>query len=255
VRVAGSGTAVVCLHGVTDNLATWHGVQSALREVAETHAVDLPGHGLSDIPVEPRSVAEQADAVIAYLTAAGIGRCVLVGNSMGGGVALGVAARAPDRVARVVLLGSIGVKFPAPTGLILLRYPMIAEQMQRFATSTAMQRMALRDTFAPGFRASDAAVESYWRGWRVEGRPAYLRSLLRVLEADEPAKWLPTIRAHVIVAHGSHDQMIPVHVAESITAALPNARKVILHGVGHQPQIEAPADVVAFVREALASPV
>jgi len=251
-RVTGKGPPVVLLHGVTDNRGTWHTVQSLLADAFECHAIDLPGHGLSDIPDRAQLVAEQAAAVDGYLEAVGLPPCVIVGSSMGGGVALGLAAHYADRVRSVVTLGSIGAAFSIAAELTLLRYPFVAEQMARFARTRTLRKTMYERTLAPRFRAPDGAVERYWSGWFVEGRAQYMRAQLRRLDNGEPYPWLPSVRAKVIVVHGELDPVVPVRVGHAVAARLVNANKRVLRGVGHLPQVEVPAIVAAAVREAAA---
>ena len=120
---------VVLVHGITDTADTWRTVQPDLAVDTRVHAIDLPGHGLSDFSDHPPTVAEMADVVIAYLDVAGVSSAVVVGNSLGGGVALGVCARDPARIRGGVTLGSIGAAFPVPFPLTLLRHRPFGELM------------------------------------------------------------------------------------------------------------------------------
>ena len=108
-KVTSNGPDVLLVHGVTDNLHTWDRITPALATRARVHAVDLPGHGGSPIPDRPLRMAEMARALSDYLDEADITRCVVVGNSVGGGVSLMLAASEPDRVRGVVTLGSVGL--------------------------------------------------------------------------------------------------------------------------------------------------
>ncbi|MEO8606155.1 MAG: alpha/beta fold hydrolase [bacterium] len=254
VITSGIGPDVVLIHGITDNADTWRTVQQRLAATARVHAVDLPGHGLSDIPARPLSVAEQAAAVLAYMDAAGIRRAVVAGNSLGGGVTLGVCFQAPERVPAALLLCALGMPFPVPPGLGALRYPPLAECMPRVAASPRLSRLLLRDVYHRGFQPTDEMVRDYWRQWRIAGRPRYIRSLMRGLDVAEPSPWLAAIHTRVHVVHGEVDRIIPVRVGRAIAAALPNARLSVLPGIGHEPQHECLDTTCAFLDDALASP-
>jgi pimeloyl-ACP methyl ester carboxylesterase len=251
VIVRGSGPDLVLIHGITDNADTWREVQAQLASRARVHAIDLPGHGLSDIPARPLTVAEQASAVVAYLETAGITRCVVSGNSLGGGVTLGVAFQAPDRVAAAVPLCALGTRFPVPFSLGTLRYRPFAECMPLIARSVRLGRLFMRDIFHPGFRPSDETVRDYYRQWPIRGRAPYLRNLLRAIDVAEPTPWLASIRLAVHVVHGEVDRIIPVRVGREIAAALPNAKLTILPGIGHEPQHECVETTCAMLEEAL----
>ena len=241
--VRGSGPHVVLIHGVTESADTWLDVAARLAPHATTHAIDLPGHGLTDIPAAPLGVGDAARWVVAYLEAAAIERAVVVGWSLGGGVALGVAHQAPERVRGLVLLGSIGVGFPMPFALGLLRLPGVGEWMPRIGRRPLLRRVAMRDTYARGFRPPEAAMDRYWGSWGVEGRAPYLRALLRTLDAGEPAGWLASIAAPTRVVHGDEDRLVPVRVAREVAARLPRATLRVLERTGHAPHLERPDEV------------
>lgn len=254
VQVTGRGPDLVLIHGVTDSVATWADVVPALAAQARVHAVDLPGHGLSDIPASPLRVAEMARAVGAYLDVAGITRCVVAGNSLGGGVTLALAAQEPERVVAAVPICSIGTPFPMPFGLGLLRYPGVAAAMPGISYRPRLRRLIMRDTFHPDFTLSETNLEQYWAGWRIRGRPAYIRALLRALDVAEPRAGLATIRGRVHVVHGDSDRVIPVRVGHEIAAAIPGATLTVLPRTGHEPQLERPDATVAAIRAVLPSP-
>ncbi len=252
VIVRGSGPDLILIHGITDNADTWRAVQQRLAIRARVHAIDLPGHGLSDIPTRPLTVAEHAAAVVAYLEAAGIQRCVVSGNSLGGGTTLGVAHQAPDRVAAAVPLCALGTRFPVPFSLGTLRYRPFAELMPIIAGARPrVARLFMRDMYNRRFRPSDEEVTDYWRQWPVIGRPQYLRALLRALDVAEPTPWLASIQLPVHVVHGDADRIIPVRVGHAIAAALPNAKLTILPGIGHEPQHECVNETCAILARAL----
>ncbi|WP_306213868.1 alpha/beta fold hydrolase [Actinoplanes sp. RD1] len=103
-RVAGDPEAppLVLLHGLGDAASDWALVQAALAKTFLTYAVDLRGHGDSPHPAD-YSFELMRDDVMAFLARRGIERCVLVGHSMGGTVAILVAEAAPQLVTRLVL--------------------------------------------------------------------------------------------------------------------------------------------------------
>ncbi len=253
VRVTGAGPDLVLIHGVTDNGSTWDETLPALAAIARVHAIDLPGHGLSDIPRSPLRVAAMAAAVADYLDAAGVGRCVVAGNSLGGGVTLMLAAREPDRVRAAVPIGAIGTKFPMPPGLGMLRLPGVAALMPGVSFRRGLRRAIMRDTFHRGFVPSEESMERYWEGWRVRGRPGYVRDLLRTLDVAEPAPLLAGLRVPVHVLHGDDDRIVPERVGREIANAVPGARLTVLPRIGHEPQLEAPEATVDVIRDALAA--
>ncbi len=248
--VRGEGPDVLLLHGVTDNVGTWHDVQAALPH-ARTHAVDLPGHGLTDIPAQTPDARELAEWVAAYLDAAGVKRAVVVGWSLGGTVTLELAAAHPERVRALVLVGAAAGAFPFPLTLALLKLPMVAELMPALGARDAVRRTLMRDTYARRFRPEADVLDRYFRGWQVHGRARFVRRLMTELQLEPTAGHLPRIDAPAWVVHGEEDRLVPVHVGRELAARLPQSQASILGGVGHAPHIERPASVLDAIGAAL----
>lgn len=249
VVVRGRGADVVLVHGVTDHSAAFRPLQDALGDQVRSHAIDLPGHGLSDFPAAPLTMTEMAEWVVAYLDARSIERAVIVGNSLGGGVALSVAIVAPTRVRAVLTLGGIGAPFRMNAGLALLRRTTAARAMPWIARRSWLHRVVLRDSFE--VRPSAEAYARYWSAWRIRGRWRVMRDLLRNLDEGEPFEALTRIDAPTIVAHGDRDRMVPLDVGQRIAARIPRAELRVLYGIGHEPQLEAPERVRAIVQSLL----
>src|SRR6187551_2213179 len=141
-RIAGSGPAILLIHGIGDNSTTWSTVQSTLAQRFTVIAPDLLGHGKSDKPRADYSVAAYANGMRDLLSVLGIDRVTVVGHSLGGGVAMQFGYQFPQMVDRLVLVGAGGVtkdvnvalRFASlPMGseaLALLRLPMVLPALQ-----------------------------------------------------------------------------------------------------------------------------
>lgn len=246
-KVTSDGPDVLLVHGVTDNLHTWDRITPALATRARVHAVDLPGHGGSPIPDRPLRMAEMARALSGYLDEAGITRCVVVGNSVGGGVSLMLAASEPDRVRGVVTLGSVGLPSRFPIHLRLLDLWGTAELMRLVAPFPRLARSFMRFMFHRDYAIPRAQVEGYFSGWRARERPRYIRRQMRALDVAEPAPLLGGIRAHVHLVHGDSDIVVPPRIGRELAAAIPNAELTVLERTGHAPQNERPDATAAII--------
>lgn len=249
--VEGSGPPVVLVHGVTESAATFFELQHALARNATVHAIDLPGHGFTDFPPEALSLDEMAHWVDAYMEAARVERAVVVGWSMGGGVALELAIQCPARVGALVLLGTVGAMMPMPLSLGLLRFHGIGELMVRLVESPTFRRGLLRDTAHASFTRHESAVDRYWDAWHVRGRVRYLRRLLRALDITPLESRLGAVATPTILVHGDHDRLVPLSVARSIAAKIEGAELRVLRHTGHSPHLEEPGAVRAAIRDAL----
>ncbi|WP_142394137.1 alpha/beta fold hydrolase, partial [Mycobacterium avium] len=104
-RIAGSGPAILLIHGIGDNSTTWNTVQAKLAQRFTVIAPDLLGHGQSDKPRADYSVAAYANGMRDLLAVLDIERVTIVGHSLGGGVAMQFAYQFPHLVERLILVG------------------------------------------------------------------------------------------------------------------------------------------------------
>jgi pimeloyl-ACP methyl ester carboxylesterase len=245
----GTGPRTALLsHGSGMSARSWvnqlHGHPATLRMIA----VDLPGHGESD-PTPAASVEEYAAVVGDVLAALECGPVVVVGHSLGGSIAIALAAQRPALVRGLVLIASC------------LRLPLIDSVGERLVAYLPgpLRRllffsMARRVLFAPD-AAADAIATAMrdLRACRPETLAADVRAA-RAMDLTEPAAGLdvPTL-----VLAGERDRLTSPALAERLSALIRRSRLAIVPGVGHMLPLEAPErvnrEIAAFV-ESLAEP-
>jgi pimeloyl-ACP methyl ester carboxylesterase len=241
---------LVLLHGQPGSPADW--VPLAGRLPAQLHAVavDRPGYGSS--PLAAGGFAANARALLDDLDARGVRHAVLVGHSYGGGVALSAASLAPERVAAVVLVASIG------PGCVngwdrLLAAPgagpvcaLVAWRLTPWIARAWLARIRRR-------RGRPLRPDEHvnWQVWGRSGREHHplwrtflteQRALLRELGDLESA--LPSVQAPVLLLADPDDTQVPAGTARRLAQTLPDARLQLVHGAGHHLPRRA-ADVVA----------
>jgi 2-succinyl-6-hydroxy-2,4-cyclohexadiene-1-carboxylate synthase len=231
---------VLLIHGFTQTGASWRGVIEALGERYTALAPDLRGHG-SAAARRPVTV----EACVTDLVAAAPERFALAGYSMGGRLALRVALAHPDRVERLVLVGTT---------------PGIADDVERAARREADDALADEldaglgiEAFAsrwgrqPIFKGQPAEVATAAHEDRLRNDPAGLAAALRGLGqgALEPL-WprLGDLRMAVTAIAGERDGTY-AKLAERMVVRIPRARALIVPGAGHAVQLEAPGIVAA----------
>ena len=128
-RVAGSGPAILLIHGIGDNSTTWSTVQTKLAQRFTVIAPDLLGHGKSDKPRADYSVAAYANGMRDLLSVLDIERATVVGHSLGGGVAMQFAYQFPQLVDRLILVGAGGVTKDVNVALRIASMPMGSEAL------------------------------------------------------------------------------------------------------------------------------
>lgn len=239
----GDGPPLVLLHGLGATKLSWLPLLPPLAERYRVLAVDLPGHGESTKPRGDYSPRSFARAVRRLLDAMGIERATLVGNSMGGRAALEVAVRSPERVDALVLMD------PAVAGL---PFPYYARLMRVLPTEVAMIPLPLRRRIVTAFirtlfsdpsrlpsQAYLAGAEEFMRVYRsARARVALLASLRGLMMDPAEAFWESAARiaAPTLVLWGEEDRLVPARFGRRLAEAMPNARLMVLPGVGHVPQ-------------------
>ena len=247
---AGKRPVLLLIHGMAGSSATWREVMPALTEKYTVVAPDLPGHGESDKPRQDYSLGAHANALRDLLVAIGVDRATMVGQSLGGGVALQLAYQHPKHCERLVLVSSGGLgqevswilralTFPGVEFLMPVLFPAFMRNAGN-TISRGLHRLGLR---AP-------RLEEEWRSYLSltdsETRDAFLRTLRAVVDIGGQAvsahdrlylsSLLPTL-----IVWGQQDGIIPVAHAQEAHKAMPGSRLVIFEESGHFPHVEEPA--------------
>ena len=262
--VAGEGSEpVICLHGLGSNKASFFETVSALTPDHTVHAIDLPGFGGSSKPARGAYDAPYfARAVLGYMDAMGLDRAHLVGNSMGGRIALEVALADPDRAITVSLLAPALafrkrrelvplVKLARPE-LAAIPHPMRAARVRAYFWGLFAQPERLDPA------AADVAADEFCRTYRSRSARIAFFAALRNIYLDAPhgtrGLWtrLATLRPPALFVWGDSDRLVPAGFSRHVAQAVPSARQVILPECGHVPQVELADRTNALIRAHIA---
>ena len=248
----GSGFPVLMLHGSGPGVsawANWRLVMPQLAERARVIAPDLAGFGYTerrpDLRYDMDTWVAQA---VGMLDALGIEQADLVGNSFGGGLALQVAIRHPQRIRRLVLMGSVGVRFDITPALdAVWGYTPSIETMRGLLDLFAYDRSLVNDdlarlryeaTIRPGFQESFASMFPAPRQRWVDAMASNV----------EDIKALPH---ETLVIHGREDLVIPLDTSLTLAQWIPNAQLHVYGKCGHWTQIEHAARFARLVADFL----
>ncbi len=259
LELEGDGPPTLLIHGYADSADTWRLTLERLgRAGRRAIAVDLPGFGEAD-PLGEGPVLEQYDdfaAAAVELAAQEGGTAVIAGNSLGGAVALRLAARADLPIAGVVPVAPAGLDMPRwfsiierdllVRGMLGSRVPVPGPVVRRI-TGEAYRQLA----FARPREADDDIVRAFTR--HLSDTKAVHRSLglgRRLLpELTLDAFRFDEIRIPVLLVWGDRDRMVSHQGARHVLEQVPGARYVELPGCGHCPQLEEPGPFTDLLLE------
>lgn len=244
---SGAGRPVVFLHGLGDDHGLWRYVAPAIADVGEAIVVDLPGHGRSGPIPDGASIGWMAGEVAALLDALDLRDVVLVGLSMGGGVAQTVALDHPARI------GALGLVSTSP------RFPEATRE--RFLARAAV---AERDGMAA---ITDVTVPRWFtRAW-MAAHPDEVAATTATVLATDPVMFarasrlncvrdvsarLGEIRVPVLFVGGLEDPADPLRSVPEYEAAIADLRVELVPGVSHLVPVEAPDALVGPLRDLVA---
>ncbi|MDH2445438.1 alpha/beta fold hydrolase [Amnibacterium sp. CER49] len=258
---AGSGEPLVLLHGIGRDHGDWDAVLPALAERYTVYAIDVEGFGESEAWGPRVTLRSMAAMVRRTLVALGERRPVrIVGNSMGGAVALRMLADDPAAVCALVLISPAGFGADAALGLRLMTLPGLGPLLLRFSVTGAYLRLqALLDGPA-ALDTAELALRAARRMHRLDARRWYLDVVhdlgrwrgVREEWRREVIAALAAAATPTLVLWGERDVVLPHAHLAAAAAALPHAVTRSLPGLGHSPQIEAPGPTAAMILEFLA---
>ncbi|OUM04040.1 2-hydroxy-6-oxo-2,4-heptadienoate hydrolase [Variovorax sp. JS1663] len=253
VHDLGEGPPVLLIHGSGPGVSAWANWRLALPELAKTRRViapDMAGFGFTErLPLTRYTMDGWVQQALDLLDALDIERTDLVGNSFGGALSLALAIRAPHRVRRLVLMGSVGVPFEITPGLdAVWGYTPSFEAMRRIMDVFAFDRALVTDELAqlryeasirPGFQESFAAMF-----------PAPRQRWVDAMASPEAA--IRALPHETLLVHGREDQVIPLATSLTLAQWIPNSQLHVFGRCGHWTQIEHGARFVRLVRDFLA---
>ena len=249
----GGGLPVMLIHGSGPGVSAWANWRQAIPALARDRRViapDMVGFGYTD---RPAGIEYSMDTWVRQgldlLDALGLERVHLVGNSFGGALAMALAIRAPERVQRLVLMGSVGVPFPITEGLdAVWGYEASFENMRRIMDYFAWSRDLVNDELAklryeasirPGFQESFSAMFPAPRQRWVDA----------MTSAEADIRALPH---ETLIIHGREDKVIPLSNSLTLADWIPNAQLHVFGHCGHWTQIEHSARFNRLVGDFLA---
>ena len=262
-REAGAGEALLLIHGMAGSSATWRAVLPQLSKKYRVVAPDLFGHGESAKPRGDYSLGAFAVSLRDLLDELGITRATVVGQSLGGGVAMQFVYQHRDYCQRLVLISSGGL---GPDLSLTLR--MLSAPGVELVLPVVASRPVLNVADKLGSWLKSAGIHSpsdsaeIWSAYSSlsdgQARQAFLRTLRSVV--DYRGQAVSAInRLHlssglpILLIWGDQDRIIPVAHGYAAHDAVAGSRLEVLAGVGHFPHVESPTAVVEILDDFIAT--
>ncbi len=245
-RRAGTGPALVLVHGFLGGSSTWHGQIRRFGPTRDVIAPDLAGFGASRMAMAPDSIEGHARLVIDLVDSLGVEAFELLGHSMGGMVAQKIALIAGSRVERLILYGT------GPTGLLPDRFESIDVTRRRIAADgiPATASRIAATWFAAG------AADPGFAACEAEGAKASMQAAvasLRAWETWDVSAELAAIASPTLVVWGERDRSIGWNQIASLWRGIPNASLAVVPGCAHNVHLEKAELFDALVADFLGS--
>ncbi len=253
---AGDGPPVVLLHGLGASHLTCQENIEALATHFTVYAMDIPGHGDSVREGVSYTINASVSFTFGFLDAIGLSSAALVGNLMGGLIALKSALAEPERITHLVLIDTAGFGKEIAPFLRLMSLPFVGELAERQATrSTANMR---RQIFAGKNIANEALIAELVRIRSLPGaRSAVLKTLREGVDVFGMKRKhrllgrLPDLPMPLMVVWGGRDRFFPVAHAYAAADMVPSTRLLVLPEAGHWPHMQEPdvfnAELIMFL--------
>ena len=256
-RTAGSGPALLLLHGIANSSETWERAASLLGERFTLIAPDLLGHGESATPRGDYSLGAHASAARDVANALGHERVTVVGHSLGGGIAMQFAYQFPERAERLVLVSSGGLgrevhlllRAAALPGADYVLPALTSRRVVAFGRGIGelLGRVGLQPAgdvgvLARGFASLDDAGS----------RQAFLHTVRAVIEpggqrVSAGERLALAARLPTLIVWGERDSIIPVEHGAAAHEAMPGSRFEVFPGAGHMPHDADPERFAALL--------
>jgi len=246
-----NGKDILFIHGFASSTYTWEKVAPILNKLGyHVWALDIKGFGWSDKPKDTSyDILTLTEEVYQWMEAFGLDDVVLVGNSLGGGIATLMALLHPEKVGRMVLIDAAAYDTKFPLIMELARLPLSAEMTKLFFSHWVVKQ-TLSEVYHHKAWITKDQVDAYYNRLRTDNALNAQIAVVRALEFSRVEKYvnrIPEIKSKALIIWGEHDGWIPLSSAYRFKAELRDATLVIIPECGHMPQEEYPDITVRLI--------
>ena len=239
---------IVLLHCYTCSINWWGRLIPPLDSDHRVIAIDLLGHGGSEMPRSGYSMQDEAQLVAQVLDRLGVREATVVGHSLGGVVAVALAEQSPELVGGLAIIDSAPDSSYGSLDLLAraLYVPVLGEALWRVKSSWTI-RKGLEQAFAPGFDVPDQFVDDLKR--MTYTAYDHSSSAADDYTGDSPLQErIRPLHLPLLAIFGAEDQIVDARPALSAYADVPAAQTALLQGSGHSPQVEKPVETAQVIQ-------
>jgi len=238
-KAAGYGEAVLILHGWGSSAKSWIKVQNYLvKKGYQVFVPDLPGFGKSNVPSNPWSVSDYLNFALAFAKSLKLKKFYLIGHSLGGRIAVKMAAKHPEKIKKLILCDPAGIRIKPDFKTIIIRF--LAE-MGNFIFDR--RYLNVFKDFAENIFYFFLKHKDYAKANEM------MRETMKVVLSEDLSSYLPEIKLKTLIVWGEIDKIIPVKIAYIFAERIKASQLIVLKGVGHSPHLEVPQKLSKIIIE------
>ncbi|MBM3257746.1 MAG: alpha/beta hydrolase [Candidatus Nealsonbacteria bacterium] len=240
-KIAGSGPAILLLHGWGGSSSSWVKIQEILgKKGYQVIVPDFPGFGKSADPFDPWGVKEYVEFVFQFVKELKLNSFFLLGHSFGGRIAIKFSALYPEKVLRLVLVDSAGVEREKNLSLkqkIMLTW---SRRLGYFIVT-----MPVLKKLYPLFRRI-AYILVGTRDYYLIKSPVMKETFKKIIEEDL-TDYLPMIKVKTLIIWGEKDRLTPISIAHLLKEKITGSELEVMPGIGHNPHLQSPKQLSEII--------
>ena len=234
--------SLLLLHGFANSLQSFRELAPRLADQHHVIAIDMPGYGLSDKPVDyDYHNGPQAETIIKAARALGLSRVVYVGHSLGGAIALQAAIKDPNTAGLVLL--NPGILSTGVPKIVQVTLPPLPRMSAKLFASRDFRGNFLRRSYVDPTLVTEQVIDDVMLGTRAEGYMQGMTSLMSQYAEGEEIALARRIEVPTLIPWGDEDRNKPATEAEALRQLIPGSKLVRLPNAGHYVHEEAAAAV------------
>ena len=243
----GDGKPVILIHGFLYSTVMWNKSIDAFASKFKTYAVDLWGWGYSErLNATDYSFPFYAQQILQFMDALNIRKASLVGQSMGGGIAVYLAAHHPERVDKLVLVDPAAIPYPMTTIGRIYQQPFIGEFLNAIPGDALMENNIKTIWFYDGNKVGKEYLQEVIQPLRIQGTSEglmyILRNVLKPPYVENEVNMLAQIHKPILIVHGREDKAVPLDRSEKLSRLWKESKLVVFEKAGHSPHEEHPEE-------------